>query len=115
MSSGGSISAALRLSAEVEGATIVAIVCDRGDRCAAPYPLPTPDTPTPTPTPHIRIHPAALSVARGYQWLVACSRSSQEAELLCNASEQAAVTALHHIEESLQPPSCPGKQAAPAA
>ncbi len=33
MSSGGSISAALRLSATVENATIVAIVCDRGDRC----------------------------------------------------------------------------------
>jgi hypothetical protein len=32
VSSGGSISAALRLSAEVENATIVAIVCDRGDR-----------------------------------------------------------------------------------
>lgn len=32
VSSGGSIAAALRLSAEVEHATIVAIVCDRGDR-----------------------------------------------------------------------------------
>lgn len=32
VSSGGSISAALRLSDQVEGATIVAIVCDRGDR-----------------------------------------------------------------------------------
>ncbi|KAK9812855.1 hypothetical protein WJX72_004741 [[Myrmecia] bisecta] len=32
VSSGGAISAALRLSAEVENATIVAIVCDRGDR-----------------------------------------------------------------------------------
>lgn len=32
VSSGGSISAALRLSAEVEHATIVAIICDRGDR-----------------------------------------------------------------------------------
>jgi len=32
VSSGGAVSAALRLSAEVEGATIVAIVCDRGDR-----------------------------------------------------------------------------------
>lgn len=35
VSSGGAISAALRLSATVENATIVAIVCDRGDRCAA--------------------------------------------------------------------------------
>lgn len=32
VSSGGSIAAALRLSAEVEEAVIVAIVCDRGDR-----------------------------------------------------------------------------------
>lgn len=31
-SSGGAISAALRLSARVQHATIVAIVCDRGDR-----------------------------------------------------------------------------------
>ena len=32
VSSGGSIAAALKISAEVENATIVAIVCDRGDR-----------------------------------------------------------------------------------
>ena len=32
VSSGGSISAALQVNQEVEGATIVAIVCDRGDR-----------------------------------------------------------------------------------
>jgi len=32
ISSGGAISAALRLSATVENAVIVAIVCDRGDR-----------------------------------------------------------------------------------
>ena len=32
VSSGGSISAALQISTEVENATIVAIVCDRGDR-----------------------------------------------------------------------------------
>ncbi len=32
VSSGGSVSAALRLSATVENATIVCIVCDRGDR-----------------------------------------------------------------------------------
>ena len=32
VSSGGAIAAALRLSAEVEDATIVAIICDRGDR-----------------------------------------------------------------------------------
>ena len=32
ISSGGSVSAALKLSAEVSNATIVAIVCDRGDR-----------------------------------------------------------------------------------
>jgi len=32
VSSGGSVSAALQISREVEGATIVAIVCDRGDR-----------------------------------------------------------------------------------
>lgn len=32
MSSGGALSAALRLSQEVENATIVSIVCDRGDR-----------------------------------------------------------------------------------
>jgi cysteine synthase B len=32
VSSGGSISAALQISQEVENATIVAIVCDRGDR-----------------------------------------------------------------------------------
>jgi len=32
VSSGGSIAAALRLSAELENAVIVAIVCDRGDR-----------------------------------------------------------------------------------
>ena len=32
ISSGGSVSAALKLSAEVTNATIVAIVCDRGDR-----------------------------------------------------------------------------------
>lgn len=32
ISSGGSISAALKVSAEVENAVIVAIVCDRGDR-----------------------------------------------------------------------------------
>jgi cysteine synthase B len=32
VSSGGSIAGALRISAEVEHATIVAIICDRGDR-----------------------------------------------------------------------------------
>ena len=32
VSSGGAIAAAMRLSAEVEDATIVAIICDRGDR-----------------------------------------------------------------------------------
>ena len=32
ISSGGTLAAALRLSAEVENATIVSIVCDRGDR-----------------------------------------------------------------------------------
>ncbi len=32
VSSGGSVAAALRISEEVENATIVAIVCDRGDR-----------------------------------------------------------------------------------
>ncbi len=32
ISSGGSVAGALRISAEVEGAVIVAIVCDRGDR-----------------------------------------------------------------------------------
>ncbi|SDJ56242.1 cysteine synthase B [Microbulbifer yueqingensis] len=32
VSSGGAVAAALRLSAEVENATIVAIICDRGDR-----------------------------------------------------------------------------------
>jgi cysteine synthase B len=32
VSSGGSIAAALRLSAELENAVIVAIICDRGDR-----------------------------------------------------------------------------------
>lgn len=32
VSSGGSVAAALRLSAEVENALIVAIICDRGDR-----------------------------------------------------------------------------------
>ena len=32
VSSGGAVAAALRLSAELEKATIVAIICDRGDR-----------------------------------------------------------------------------------
>ncbi|KGE05253.1 cysteine synthase CysM [Pseudohaliea rubra] len=32
VSAGGAVAAALRLSAEVENATIVAIICDRGDR-----------------------------------------------------------------------------------
>jgi cysteine synthase B len=32
ISSGGAVAAALRLSAEVENAVIVAIICDRGDR-----------------------------------------------------------------------------------
>ena len=32
VSSGGAVAAALRLSAELENATIVAIICDRGDR-----------------------------------------------------------------------------------
>jgi len=32
ISSGGSVSAALRLSQETENAVIVAIICDRGDR-----------------------------------------------------------------------------------
>ena len=32
VSSGGAIAGALRLSAEVDNAVIVAIVCDRGDR-----------------------------------------------------------------------------------
>jgi S-sulfo-L-cysteine synthase (O-acetyl-L-serine-dependent) len=32
VSSGGSIAAALKLSAQVENAVIVAIICDRGDR-----------------------------------------------------------------------------------
>ena len=32
ISSGGAVSAALRLSATLENATIVSIICDRGDR-----------------------------------------------------------------------------------
>ena len=32
VSSGGSVAGALRLSAELENAVIVAIICDRGDR-----------------------------------------------------------------------------------
>jgi cysteine synthase B len=32
VSSGGSVAAALRVSAQVENAVIVAIICDRGDR-----------------------------------------------------------------------------------
>jgi len=32
VSSGGAVAAALKLSQEVENATIVAIICDRGDR-----------------------------------------------------------------------------------
>jgi cysteine synthase B len=32
VSSGGSVAAMLRLSAEVENAVLVAIICDRGDR-----------------------------------------------------------------------------------
>jgi cysteine synthase B len=32
VSSGGAVAAALRVAAEVEGGTVVAIVCDRGDR-----------------------------------------------------------------------------------
>jgi cysteine synthase B len=32
VSSGGAVSAALALSEQVEGATIVVIICDRGDR-----------------------------------------------------------------------------------
>lgn len=32
VSSGGAVSAALKICAEVENATIVAVVCDRGDR-----------------------------------------------------------------------------------
>ena len=32
VSSGGAVAAAMRLSAEVEDAVIVAIICDRGDR-----------------------------------------------------------------------------------
>jgi cysteine synthase B len=32
VSSGGSVAAALKISALVENATIVAIICDRGDR-----------------------------------------------------------------------------------
>ena len=32
VSSGGAIAASLRISDEVENATIVAIICDRGDR-----------------------------------------------------------------------------------
>jgi len=32
VSSGGAVAAALRLSEELEDATIVAIICDRGDR-----------------------------------------------------------------------------------
>ena len=32
VSSGGAVAAALRLSEELENATIVAIICDRGDR-----------------------------------------------------------------------------------
>ena len=32
ISSGGAVAAAIRVSSQVEGAVIVAIVCDRGDR-----------------------------------------------------------------------------------
>jgi S-sulfo-L-cysteine synthase (O-acetyl-L-serine-dependent) len=32
ISSGGALTAALRISAEAQNATIVSIVCDRGDR-----------------------------------------------------------------------------------
>jgi cysteine synthase B len=48
VSSGGAISAALRLSEEVENSTIVAIVCDRGDRYLSTGVYSQPDTPLPT-------------------------------------------------------------------
>ncbi len=41
VSSGGAVSAALRLSAEVENATIVCIICDRGDRYLSTGDLPS--------------------------------------------------------------------------
>ena len=50
ISSGGAISAALRLSAELENATIVAIVCDRGDRYLSTGVYTQKDTPLPTDT-----------------------------------------------------------------
>ncbi len=42
VSSGGTIAAALRLSSEIEYATIVAIICDRGDRYISTGVFPTP-------------------------------------------------------------------------
>lgn len=39
-SSGGAVSAALRLSATLQNATIVAIICDRGDRYLSTGELP---------------------------------------------------------------------------
>jgi len=50
VSSGGAISAALRLSREVENATIVAIVCDRGDRYLSTGVFSKPESPLPTNT-----------------------------------------------------------------
>ena len=42
VSSGGTVAAALRLSREIEHATIVAIICDRGDRYISTGVFPTP-------------------------------------------------------------------------
>lgn len=49
VSSGGCVAAALELSAQVEGATIVAIICDRGDRYLSSGLFDAPET--------VRYHP----------------------------------------------------------
>jgi hypothetical protein len=93
VSSGGSISAALRLSSQVDNAVIVAIVCDRGDRylstgcfsakAAARDPQPCPYTELGSatsrmsayPGPHYVLFTSGTDEATGRPWCGDCDRA----------------------------------------
>ncbi|KAL3144229.1 hypothetical protein ABBQ32_004009 [Trebouxia sp. C0010 RCD-2024] len=92
-SSGGAISAALRLSANLQNATIVAIVCDRGDRylstgvfsqkaaASDPQPCGVEDYPSAVarllsfPAPHFVVFTADKDAKTGQPWCPDCARA----------------------------------------
>lgn len=94
VSSGGAVSAALRLSAEVENATICVIICDRGDRylstgtysaeksAADPQPCTVVSWPSAAgrleesyPGPHYVLFTADIDAETGQPWCGDCARA----------------------------------------